>query len=96
MSICIIMMNATYLPIITYLLTYHYLPVTAYLSHRERELQMEKQRMTKQYIEDFKVAQQEWKRKEKEAMEEENRKIMEFANVQKAREEAQKLEKQAR
>lgn len=52
--------------------------------------------MTKQYIEEFKVAQEEWKQKEKEAMEEENRKIMEFAKVQKAREEAQKLEKQAR
>lgn len=57
---------------------------------------MEKQRMTKRYIEEFKSAQEEWKRKERQAMEEENRKILEFANVQKEREEAQKLEKQAR
>ena len=66
------------------------------LPSRERELQMEKQRMTKHYIEEFKHAQEEWKRKEKEAMEEENKKILAFANVQKEREEAQKAEKQAR
>lgn len=63
---------------------------------RERELQMEKRRMTKRYIEEFKAAQEEWRRKEREAMEEENRKILAFANVQKEREEAQKQEKQAR
>ena len=52
--------------------------------------------MTKKYIEEFKHAQEEWKRKEREAMEEENRRILAFANVQKEREEAQKAEKQAR
>lgn len=57
---------------------------------------MEKRHMTRKYIEEFKDAQQEWRRKEKEAMEEENRKILAFANVQKEREEAQKQEKQAR
>lgn len=57
---------------------------------------MEKQRMTKKYIEEFKVAQAEWKRKERQAMEEENKKILAFANVQREREEAQKQEKQAR
>ena len=45
--------------------------------------------MTKKYIEEFKHAQEEWKRKEREAMEEENRRILAFANVQKEREEAQ-------
>ena len=52
--------------------------------------------MTKKYIEEFKASQEEWKRKEREAMEEENRRILAFANVQKEREEAQKQEKQAR
>lgn len=57
---------------------------------------LEKRHMTKKYIHEFKVAQEEWKRKEREAMEEENKKILAFANVQKEREEAQKAEKQAR
>lgn len=52
--------------------------------------------MTKQYIEEFKAAQAEWKRKEEQVMAEENEKIQAFANLQKEREEAQKLEKQAR
>lgn len=67
-----------------------------YAFDREQQLSLEKRQMTRKYIEEFKVAQEEWKRKEKEAMEEENRKILAFANVQKEREEAQKAEKQAR
>ena len=57
---------------------------------------MEKRDMTRKYIEEFKASQEEWKRKEKEVMEEENRRILAFANVQKEREEAQKQERQAR
>ena len=67
-----------------------------FLIGREQQIALEKRQMTKKYIEEFKHAQEEWKRKEREAMEEENRRILAFANVQKEREEAQKAEKQAR
>uniref|UniRef100_A0A8C0JE95 Meiosis-specific nuclear structural protein 1 n=1 Tax=Chelonoidis abingdonii TaxID=106734 RepID=A0A8C0JE95_CHEAB len=53
----------------------------------ERQLKLEKMRATQRYIEEFKNEQAIWKRKKREEMEEENRKIMEFANMQQQREE---------
>jgi len=44
-------------------------------------------RATQTYIEEFKKEQAIWKREKQEEMEEENRKIMEFANIQQQREE---------
>lgn len=42
---------------------------------------------TQTYIEEFKKEQAIWRRKKQEEMEEENRKIMEFASIQRQREE---------
>ena len=44
-------------------------------------------RATQTYIEEFKKEQAMWRRRKREEMEEENRKIMEFANIQQQREE---------
>uniref|UniRef100_A0A8D0HQV2 Meiosis-specific nuclear structural protein 1 n=1 Tax=Sphenodon punctatus TaxID=8508 RepID=A0A8D0HQV2_SPHPU len=54
--------------------------------NREKQLKLEKMRATQRYIEDFKREQAIWRRRKREEMEEENRKIMEFANMQKRRE----------
>ncbi|XP_063201482.1 meiosis-specific nuclear structural protein 1 isoform X4 [Chroicocephalus ridibundus] len=53
----------------------------------ERQLKLDKMRATQAYIEEFKKEQANWRRKKQEEMEEENRKIMEFANIQRQREE---------
>uniref|UniRef100_A0A8C3XLW3 Meiosis-specific nuclear structural protein 1 n=1 Tax=Chelydra serpentina TaxID=8475 RepID=A0A8C3XLW3_CHESE len=53
----------------------------------ERQLKLEKMRATQRYIEEFQKEQAIWRRKKREEMEEENRKIMEFANKQQQREE---------
>ncbi|NXS99905.1 MNS1 protein, partial [Jacana jacana] len=53
----------------------------------ERQLKLEKIRATQAYIEEFKKEQANWRRRKQEEMEEENRKIMEFANIQRQREE---------
>ncbi|XP_074090707.1 meiosis-specific nuclear structural protein 1 isoform X1 [Macrotis lagotis] len=63
----------------------------------EKQQQLEKMAATHKYIEEFKKQQALWRRKKREEMEEENRKILEFATVQKQREEdrmaqVQKLE----
>lgn len=42
---------------------------------------------TRKYIEEFQKAQALWRKKKREEMEEENRKIIEFANMQQQREE---------
>jgi hypothetical protein len=56
------------------------------LDFRERELALQKQKATQQFISDFKQARDQWKEIERQRMEEENRKIMEFARVQQERE----------
>ncbi|KFQ57537.1 Meiosis-specific nuclear structural protein 1, partial [Pelecanus crispus] len=53
----------------------------------EKQLKLDKMRATQMYIEEFKKEQAVWKRRKWEEMEEENRKIMEFANIQRQREE---------
>ena len=54
--------------------------------YRERNREAEKKELEKQYAKDFKVAREEWKRLEKEKLEDENRKIAEFAQLQDKRE----------
>ncbi|XP_010074952.1 PREDICTED: meiosis-specific nuclear structural protein 1, partial [Pterocles gutturalis] len=53
----------------------------------EKQLKLEKMRATHTYIEEFKKEQAIWRRRKQEEIEEENRKIMEFANIQRQREE---------
>ncbi|XP_055955731.1 meiosis-specific nuclear structural protein 1 [Patella vulgata] len=53
---------------------------------KEMERQMHKRKATQQYIEEFKKSRSMWKDEERHRMEEENRRILEFANVQKERE----------
>ncbi|NXT44961.1 MNS1 protein, partial [Pelecanoides urinatrix] len=53
----------------------------------EKQLKLDKIRATQTYIEEFKKEQAIWRRRKQEEMEEENRKIMEFANIQRQREE---------
>lgn len=55
--------------------------------HREKQLKLEKMRATQTYIEAFKKEQAVWRQRKQEEMEEENRKIVEFANSQRQREE---------
>ena len=54
---------------------------------RERELYLEKQNATRRYMDEFKSKRQEWKHMEKDRLEEENHRILEFATLQQAREE---------
>lgn len=58
---------------------------------KEIEREMRKQQMTQQYINEFKKSREEWKLRERERMEEENRKIMEYASLQRERDEAHHL-----
>ncbi|NXW53474.1 MNS1 protein, partial [Eurystomus gularis] len=53
----------------------------------EKQLKLDKMRAIQTYIEEFKKEQAIWRRRKQEEMEEENRKIMEFANIQQQREE---------
>lgn len=53
---------------------------------KERERQLEKQRRTKAYIEEFNQQQREWREAERQRMEAENRKLMEYARQQDERE----------
>ncbi|KFQ22093.1 Meiosis-specific nuclear structural protein 1, partial [Mesitornis unicolor] len=53
----------------------------------EKQLKLDKMRATQTYIEEFKKEQAIWKRKKQEEIEEENRKIVEFVNMQRQREE---------
>lgn len=62
---------------------------------REREHQMKKKQMTREYIEDFKQMRNMWKQKEADRMEEENQRIQEFAKVQSKREQARQEAKKA-
>ena len=57
---------------------------------------MNKRKKTQQYISEFKKAREDWKQKEREKMEEENRKIMAFASLQKQRESEQNAQKKER
>ena len=48
---------------------------------------MEKKHATRRYVDEFKKKRQEWKDQEKQRLEEENVRILEFARMQQAREE---------
>ena len=54
---------------------------------RERQQKLEKVNTIRRYIEEFKKEQALWRKKKHEEMEEENRKIIEFAKMQQQREE---------
>lgn len=54
---------------------------------REAEERMRKQKAMQEFIIEFREKREEWKKKEQQEMDEENRRIMEFANVQQKREE---------
>lgn len=53
---------------------------------RERQQKLEKRNAIQKYIEEFQRAQDLWRQKKREEMEEENRKILEFAKIQEQRE----------
>lgn len=53
---------------------------------RERQQKLEKMNTTQKYIDEFQREQALWRQKKREEMEEENRKIIEFANIQQQRE----------
>lgn len=59
----------------------------ASLIYRELQLRLEKVTATQRYIEDFKKQQAEWRRMEREKVEAENRRIIEFAQYQQRKEE---------
>uniref|UniRef100_K7G6B3 Meiosis-specific nuclear structural protein 1 n=1 Tax=Pelodiscus sinensis TaxID=13735 RepID=K7G6B3_PELSI len=61
----------------------------------EKQLKLDKMRATQRYIEEFKKEQAIWRRKKREEMEEENRKIMVFANMKQQREEDRMAKAQA-
>lgn len=56
------------------------------LHFRERQQKLEKMNVTRSYIEEFQKEQALWRKKKYEEMEEENRKISEFVNMQQQRE----------
>lgn len=51
------------------------------------KVRLEKQQATQEYIRDFITKREEWKEHERQLMEEENRRILEFSHQQQAREE---------
>lgn len=63
---------------------------------RERQLKLEKVRATQQHIEEFKRQQAEWRRMERERMEAENKRIMEFVSHQERMEETRKAQNRER
>lgn len=60
---------------------------TFFTLYREKQLKLEKMRATQMYIDECKKEQAIWRQRKREEMEEENKKIMEFANCQQQREE---------
>eukprot|EP00794_Sanderia_malayensis_P019520 gene19520-21450_t len=60
---------------------------------KELESRLEKQKATQKYIEEFMKKREEWKEYERNQMEEENRKILEFAKQQQEREEERMMKK---
>ena len=60
------------------------------------ERKMERQRVTRDFIVEFKRKREEWKAMERQRMEDENRRIKEYAKTQEKREEVAKAEKRAR
>lgn len=56
-------------------------------SHREQQLRVEKIAATQRYVEEFKRQQAEWRQMEREKMDAENRRIVEYTEYQQRREE---------
>ena len=65
-------------------------------SIRELETQLEKQQATRKYIAEFLMKREEWKEHERQLMEEENRRILEFSRHQQDREQKRMEEKRVR
>lgn len=63
---------------------------------KEHERKLLAQKATREYIDDFKRQREIWKQQEKETMEAENRKIIEYSKLQKERDDTQKAAKKAR
>lgn len=63
---------------------------------KEHERKLLAQKATREFIEEFKKQREIWKIQERETMEAENRKIMEYAKIQKERDDVQKANKKAR
>ena len=63
---------------------------------RELERKFERQRATREFIVDFKRKREQWKALERQRMEEENRRIKEYAKTQEQRQEIAQAEKRAR
>lgn len=63
---------------------------------REQQLKLEKIRATQQHIEEFKRQRDEWRRQERERMEAENRRIMEFVSNQDTKKETRMNEMRER
>ncbi|UJR33162.1 hypothetical protein I4U23_020618 [Adineta vaga] len=63
---------------------------------RETERKLERQRATRDFIAEFKTKREQWKIMERQRMEEENRRIKEYARTQEQRQEVAKAEKRAR
>ncbi|CAF0708426.1 unnamed protein product [Brachionus calyciflorus] len=63
---------------------------------KEFERKLLAQKATREYIEEFKKQREIWKQQERETMEAENRKIMEYSKIQKERDDNQKANKKAR
>lgn len=66
------------------------------LTSREQQLKLEKIRATQQHIEEFKRQRDEWRRQERERMEAENRRIMEFVSNQDTKKESRMNEMRER
>ena len=67
-----------------------------FVCDRERERQMARQQETQAYITEFLEARERWKEQERLKMEEENKKIMEYAHLQNKRQHQQKQQKAER
>ena len=63
---------------------------------REIERRLEQQHATQQYVQEFLAKREGWKKLEKEQMEEENARILEFAKQQQAREEERQMKMKER
>ena len=60
---------------------------------RDMQMRLERQQATREYVKEFLQKREEWKEHEREVMEAENKRILEFSQQQQAREE-QRMENQ--
>ena len=72
---------------------YHCFTPNLVLFCREREKNKDKKDLEKAFVEEFKLKREEWKQKERERLEQENREIARFASLQADREQARQAAK---